>query len=286
MSQGKNVLIAGFGDIGQRLAPLLLKQGAQVTAMRRSPMSAPDGVNVLQGDVTSSQVLLNVAQEHHIQWLYLIVTPQAYTEADYRGTYLAAAQAVATLVEQYQGLEHVVFVSSTSVYAQTQGEWVDESSPTIPQAHSGKVLLASEQVIEQTGIGCNVRFSGIYGPGRNRLIQQVKDGKGSAHKPVQFTNRIHADDCARVLAHVYAMAESGQPLARCYLASDSAPVSMADVKHWIAQRLNLPRDHLQASNVAAGRGSKRCSNQRLLDSGFAFRYPSFKEGYGELLNES
>ena len=97
----------------------------------------------------------------------------------------------------------IVFVSSTSVYGQKDASWVNEDSPAEPVSYSGKRLLEAEQLLlDSPHTICNVRFSGIYGPGRQRLIRQVIEGHGTAKEPLLYSNRIHADDCAGVLAHL------------------------------------------------------------------------------------
>jgi nucleoside-diphosphate-sugar epimerase len=174
----------------------------------------------------------------------------------------------------------IVFVSSTAVYNQMDGSWVDEDSPVEPESYSGKRLLEAEQIIRTSGFtNVVVRFSGIYGPGRNRLIEQVRQGRAS--KSPHFTNRIHADDCAGVIAHLLELRHQNIPLASVYLATDSAPTPMIEVVTWLAKQLGVS-DFLSEDAINE-RGNKRCSNQQLLASGFTFRYPGFKNGYSAML---
>jgi nucleoside-diphosphate-sugar epimerase len=162
------------------------------------------------------------------------------------------------------------------------GSWIDEDSPTEPESFSGKRLLEAEQIILAGGLPATVvRFSGIYGPGRNRLIEQVRQGKASSS--LHITNRIHADDCARVLAHLVELNRCGEKLDDIYLASDSAPTPMIDVVAWLAQQMD--RENFLSPDAVNERGNKRCSNQRLLATGFELRYPSFKDGYVELIKD-
>src|SRR5690606_38400703 len=123
------------------------------------------------------------------------------------------------------------------------------------------------------------RFSGIYGPGRNHLINQVKAGcTGAEH----YTNRIHADDCAGVLVHLCRKHTGGVVLPDLLLASDCEPVASFLINQWLARGMNLAlRDNAATVKRAA---SKRCSNNRLLASGYVFKYPSYRQGYEEVLN--
>ena len=103
------------------------------------------------------------------------------------------------------------FASSTSVYAQHQGEWVDETSPTESESFSGRCIRHGEQLLaDYPWPAVAVRFGGIYGPGRTRLIDSVRDGSASRSPgaPI-YTNRIHRDDCARVLEHLLDLPKEG-----------------------------------------------------------------------------
>ncbi|MXY15834.1 MAG: hypothetical protein F4Y57_02205 [Acidobacteria bacterium] len=129
-------------------------------------------------------------------------------------------------------------------------------------------------VRESAAAAVVVRFAGIYGPGRTRLIERVR-----AHEPggAAYTNRIHRDDCAGVLHHLLRL-ERPLPL---YLAADSEPAKQCAVMGWMAERLGLPAP----SGADAGDASlgKRCRNARLVASGYEFEYPSFREGYGAII---
>jgi len=113
----------------------------------------------------------------------------------------------------------VIWVSSTSVYGNNQGDWVDEASPTHPISFSGKLLLEAEQQIQSLPCAHSiVRFSGIYGPGRTRILSQIKAGVGRAAKPEQWSNRIHSEDCAGVLAHLIERFAQNRPIEPLYTA--------------------------------------------------------------------
>jgi nucleoside-diphosphate-sugar epimerase len=125
-----------------------------------------------------------------------------------------------------------------------------------------------------------VRFSGIYGPGRTRMLDQIIAGKGRPAQPQQWSNRIYSEDCAGVLAHLVRAFDAGKALETLYIATDCAPVTQHDLRIWLAQQLDVELE----DEIVEQKAIRRCSNQRLLDSGYEFLYPSYKEGYQSLID--
>lgn len=278
----ERVLIVGCGDIGRRLALSLPQESYDITGLRRTPPVDESFLRYQACDVTHS-VQLGEVLKQDFSVIVISMTPSERSDAGYQRAYVQTCQNLADAL-QAQSLKPrlLIFVSSSAVYGQVDGSWVDERSPTEPEGFSGKRLLEAESIIQKSGFANTiVRFSGIYGPNRNRLIEQVRQKKASAS--THITNRIHADDCAGSLAHIIELNRNGQHVQPIYLATDSAPVAMIDVVTWLAQQMGVV-DFLSDEAVNE-RGNKRCSNQRLLDSGFVFRYPTFKEGYAAVLEE-
>jgi nucleoside-diphosphate-sugar epimerase len=169
-----------------------------------------------------------------------------------------------------------LFTSSTAVYGQRKGEWVDESSMTEPLRFNGRLLLEAEAIVhEAPETGINVRLSGIYGPGRTRLVRKVWNGEATATS--SWTNRIHLEDCAGVLHHLMRL-ESPEAL---YLGSDDEPVTAAGVVTWLSAELGVAAPPV----AVAERLNKRCRNTRLRDTGYQFEYPTFREGYRPVVQE-
>ncbi len=276
----ERVLIVGCGDIGQRLAACLPQDLYAVTGLRRHPPADLSHLQYRQCNVSDRTQLASVLQEN-FSIIIITMTPSERSDAGYERAYVqACANLVDALSAQSLKPRLLIFVSSSAVYGQMEGEWVDESSPTEPEGFSGKRLLEAEAIIHNSGFeNTVVRFSGIYGPGRNRLIEQVRQSKASASP--HFTNRIHAEDCARCLAHLIDLNRHGKKMEPVYLASDSSPAPMVEVVTWLAQQMSV-KDFLSDS-ATNERGNKRCSNRRLLESGFVFRYPTYKCGYSDLL---
>lgn len=275
------VLFIGCGDIAQRAASEMQAR-YKCFGLRRQPDNLPNYIQPIKGDATNAEQLLSVASEGFDIWIATI-TPGEFTEQAYKDSYLAVAKSISSTISQLQKAPRLVlWVSSTSVYGDFKGDWVSELTQPEPNTFSGKILLAAEKIIQQ--IPCEtsvIRFSGIYGPGRTRLLGQVAAGKGRPSSPEQWTNRVHADDCGGILSHLVEYALSGNPLLPEYLASDSSPVTQHEIRQWLAEQLtvSLVEEEVKASST------RRCDNSRLLASGYQFKYPTFKEGYGRLIND-
>lgn len=290
-----NVLFLGCGDIGLRAIDQLQEKNRQQSAdfvchgARRQVNRLPESLSRSSVDICDSDALKALLDEHRFDAVIVTMTPLAMSDEGYRDSYVAGARALSRAVmgaRQRPAL--VIWVSSSGVYGQDQGEWVDEGSDTLPASYRGKRLLEAEEIIRQLPITSSVvRFTGIYGPGRGRLLQQVREGRLAPPQPVQWSNRIHADDAAGVLAHLLGKFENGEKIEPLYLATDNAPIAIHEVHLWLSRELGLP-DPAPSSTTEPllGRtGNRRCSNRRLRDSGFVFRYPTFREGYRTLLSE-
>ena len=278
-SPAEKLLIVGCGDIGQRLARQISPLGYQVTGLRRQPVTDLPYLRYRQCDVTNAEQLHPLLAEG-FDVIVISMTPAERSDEGYEKAYVnSCRQLISGLQQQIYKPRLIMFVSSTAVYAQQDGSWVDETSPTNPDGFSGKRLLEAEDIILNSDYpGSILRCSGIYGPGRHRLIEQVINQRASASP--HYTNRIHADDCAGVLAHLIELAKR-QTLDPVYLATDSSPTPMREVVSWIAQQLDIS-DFLAADAVNE-RGNKRIGNQRLLSTGYTLRYPDFRAGYSELI---
>jgi nucleoside-diphosphate-sugar epimerase len=273
MKKYTSVLI-GCGDIGVRLAALLHEHDC--TGIRRTPSRLPEGIEGLAADFSDADSLRAALHDREFDYAVLTFTPEAFNEGAYRASYLAGALAC---IEALNIRRKVFFVSSSSVYGEDQGGWVDEDTPLDAQGFSGRVMAEAEQaLLDSTLPACVVRFSGIYGPGRQRLLARVQAGQFS--KKLAYTNRIHVDDCAAVLAHLMAMDAQGLDLHTSYLASDDYPVLNLEVEQWLSEQLRQPGPD---SAETAAPGGKRCSNKRLRDSGFEFTHSDFRSGYLEML---
>ena len=176
-------------------------------------------------------------------------------------------------------------ISSTSVYGQSKGEWVDEHSPAEPKTETGKIIRqAEEMLLADDPNHVVVRFSGIYGPGRERLLKMARQTPVIQSNPPYFTNRIHQDDCAAVLAFLLEQRLAGRRLDSCYLASDDEPAPLWDVIAWLAEQLKCQPPLPQTLDFPDPDRNKRCRNSRLKALGYRLIYPGYKNGYQPLVN--
>ena len=287
-----HILIAGCGDIGTTLGLSLRAAGHRVWGLKRHPDDLPPALEPLAADLADPASL--TALPPALDYIVYSAAAAGFSEALYEAAYVAGVRNLLNALRQAgQQPKRLLFTSSTSVYAQHQGEWVDEDSPAVAESFSGRCIRAGEQLLWDSDWSVVVvRFGGIYGPGRTRLIDSVRDGSATSPVgPPMFTNRIHRDDCARVLEHLLFLPDPA-PL---YLAVDDDPAPLAEVLNWLAIQLGVPEPSVVASpalkpgsNNGSGlasrqRASKRCRNARLRGSGFQFRYPSYRDGYATLL---
>lgn len=271
------ILIVGCGAIGSELAGVLSAQGHDVAGLKRKPpLSAPGSVRYVAADISSPADLADL--DGDFTQAFFIVSPDGRTEQSYRAVYETGLNNLLARLPD----TNWIMVSSTSVYGQSQGEWVDEDSV----AESGNVTSRLIRQAEQRLIALSlanivVRFSGIYGQGREYLLRQAMQAPAIQQTPPYFTNRIHQRDCVGVLAFLLEQSLAGKALAQCYLASDDDPAPMWDVMTWLAERLHCPPPVVRTVGPDAGM-NKRCNNAKLKALGYRFRYPSYKDGYLEL----
>jgi nucleoside-diphosphate-sugar epimerase len=273
----QQILIAGCGDVGSTLGLSLIAAGHKVRGLRRTINQLPAGIQGIAGDLADPASLKGKLGRCDI--LVYCAAASRHDEAGYRSAYVdGLANVLAALPERPH---HLLFTSSSGVYHQADGSWVNESSPTEPARFSGRIMLEAEQQALNSGIDTTlVRFSGIYGPGRNHLINQVRSGLGAPLEPAHYSNRIHRDDCAGVLQHLIGLRLQNRPLHSLYLASDDEPATLHDVMQWLASELGVS---IRETASARRTGSKRCENARLRASGYRFLYPDFRSGYRAVL---
>ena len=188
------MVIAGCGDIGSATGSLLAADGHEVFGIRRSSDPVAAGITPIAADLCEPSTLQSLPNA--IDVLIYAAAADGFDDEAYERAYVTGLRNVLSVLNRAL-LRQVIFVSSTSVYAQDDGGWVDEDSPTLPARFSGLRLLQAEEIVNSLDcVSSVVRFAGIYGPGRTRLLEQVRAGGSCQDEPVQWTNRIHRDDCA------------------------------------------------------------------------------------------
>jgi nucleoside-diphosphate-sugar epimerase len=275
------VLIAGCGYVGEALGERLLADDHEVWGLRRNPRTLPAGIVSISADLAQPEDLADLPGD--IDFVFYLASPNGSEDALYRRAYVEGLRGLIAAFHRTGQKPRLLFASSTAVYRQHDGSWVDESSETAPEHWSGKRLLEGEQLAFQALPSATVvRFGGIYGPRRTQLVDRVREGRAAyrAHPP-QYANRIHRDDCAGALRHLMNLENSDS----IYLAVDNEPAEERAVFLWLAGVMGspVPREAEKAGASKRPRGNKRCRNARLVQSGYTFRYPTFREGYSAVL---
>jgi nucleoside-diphosphate-sugar epimerase len=262
---------------------MLLEEGHEVFGIRRDASRLAPGVQAIEGDVARPESLGPAPPR--VEYAVFAVGADEGSEQAYRRAYLdGLAGFLEWLADEGQRPRRLVMVSSTAVYGQRRGEHIDEDSPTHPTQFHGETLLASEGLLAASGLSTVVaRLGGIYGPGRESLIDRARDGKLQLRPAEHFTNRIHRDDAAGLLRFLlfHPSPES------IYLGVDDEAVEEAELYAWLAKETGVAAPEEAEEDAATNRrrpvGSKRCSNRRLRESGYSFRYPTYRDGYTALI---
>lgn len=272
------VLIAGCGDVGIRAGLALAAAGRRVYGLRRSTAALPAPLQPLSADLTVAASLRELPDD--IVEVLFLPAPGQRDEAAYRNLFVDGLAHLLDALGRRTAVRRLIFVSSSAVYGEHGGAWVDEQTICTPLAFNGRLLLAAEGRLAGVPGAVVARCSGIYGPGRTRVLDQVIDGSARRAAGIaEFSNRIHVDDAAAVLVHLLGL----EVVLPCYVVSDDHPAPLADVQDWIADQLGLPRPAPGPAHNARAVGNKRLANARLRASGYRLSFPDFQAGYAPLL---
>lgn len=274
------VLIAGCGYVGQSTAELFQKAGWEVEGWTATARSAAElsakpyrvrAVDVSQRDEVAAcagqfDVVLHCASSH------------GGGAADYRRIYL---QGLRNLHKVFPHAA-ILFTSSTSVYAQTDGSWVSETSAADPTRETGKVLREAEEFVLHNG-GIVARLAGIYGPNRSALLEKVlRGGAIIDEREPRFINQAHRDDIAAALVRLVecrheweSRKEAGAR--KIFNVVDDEPILQSDCYKWLATKLGRPTPPIGRSTGLRKRGdsNKRVSNKKLRSLGWVPAHPRF-----------
>jgi nucleoside-diphosphate-sugar epimerase len=288
-----NIYIIGCGDIGRRLGLLHQAAGDAVTALTRSAERQARLRNI-----GFEAELLDLDQTHATlpvdtmtpELVYMLAPPPAEGDDDPRTRRLLAA-----LSANHATPDCLVYCSTTGVYGDCGGDWVDETRPRNPQTGRARRRAAAEQNAERWAEANQVRLvilrvPGIYGPGRLPLERLNRNLPVLLESDAPWSNRIHADDLA---AAAFAAA-SDRNAGGIYNVSDGQPTTMTDYFNRVADHLGLPRppqiSRDEAEQVFSPgmlsflRESRRINNHRLLAlEGFKLRYPDLDSGLAACL---
>ena len=282
-----NCLIIGCGYLGLRVAKIWKEQGHCVNALTRKPERAANfaeqGITGIVGDVTQPDSL-NELPAAEIVLVAVGMDRSMYSDIEM--VYVGGLQNVLTKLPNSP--KHLVYVSSTGVYGDFGGDWVDEESTTQPLRPGGEACLKAEQLIRDSELGGQatvLRFAGIYGPDRVPTKQRVEAGDWKKLSSAGFLNLIHVDDGARIVDQV----SKTQPAGETYLVGDGSPVLRRDYYSYIAECLGLeeiPWSETEVDPKAARSGSnKRISNKKLVEQfNVRFDFPDYRAGLKQAMS--
>jgi nucleoside-diphosphate-sugar epimerase len=292
-------LIIGCGYLGKRVAARWLAEGDSVAALTRSPENATGlqahGISPVLGDVIRPETLTALPEVDTVLWAVGWDRSSGISQRD------VYVNGLRNVLEQVSGrAERLIYISSTSVYGQTDGEWIDETSDCNPTQPNGQACRDAENSLApwragggESPVSTILRLSGIYGPGR--LLSKVatlRSGEPLAGNPAAWLNLIHVEDAADAVV-VCAAREIPSPLFRI---SDNEPVPRRAYYSALAELVGAPpprfseEDPSGAAVVGGTRTAglnKRCSNRfarHLLQ--WTPRYPTYREGLAQAVRES
>lgn len=260
----KNILIVGYGYLGREIASRIDRDSYQIFATTRKSerfrQIKKDGVKPVLWDVCGSQP----PPDLELDCLIYCVGYDRTSEQSKRTIYVEGLERTLAAIGK---VNEAIYVSSTSVYGQSDGEWVDEDSPTEPTYDGGKICLEAESKFWSWSAGQAshkvLRLAGIYGPGRvpNRakLEQGVIDVDGES-----YLNLIHVADAAGIIVEL--ISRDGNVASSTFTVSDGVPVQRQDYYRQAAELMGLdpPRFDAPADKQnRRGGGSKRVSNRNL-----------------------
>jgi nucleoside-diphosphate-sugar epimerase len=314
------VLLAGCGDLGTEAGLRFTAAGQRVVGWRRTPEKLPAAIEGVAADLRSRELPPIPADTTAV---VVAIAADSPAEDAYRTAYVdGLSNVLDAVLTSGASVRRILFVSSTAVYGDADGGWIDERTTPEPGGFSGRIIREAEELLYSrlrgTGITPVVlRLGGIYGPGRTRLIDQVRGGTAVIPAASRFTNRIHRDDAAAAIVHLCTMDAVPAP---AYLGVDNEPAELGEVLAFLAAELGLPRPASESAPSAGGGsasggsadggsaggasatdpgpsasggepsrgepsrgGNKRVSSGLLRSTGFEFQYPSFREGYRAVL---
>lgn len=259
--------ILGCGYLGKQMAIHWKSAGHFISATTRQAERLNE-LKPLVNDVflLSQRVSLNLFLEKQ-EALLISVAPQSRSE--YLSTYLHTAQTIALLSPFAIDLRQIIYISSTSVYGEYQGNWVYESTPANPLNEFSQILYETEQVLLGLKIPvCLLRLGEIYGPGReitNRLRRtQGTNLPGTGN---QFTNVIHLEDCIRAIDFAFQ-----QPLQGIYNLCNDLHIPRKELYEQLCKEAKLLPAKWNNQGQGLHGGNKKVSNEKIKSKGFIFKH--------------
>jgi nucleoside-diphosphate-sugar epimerase len=275
------VVIAGCGFLGEAAAAFFSESGWEVLGIRSRVHSLPS-LSSKSYEIRALDIAGPFTIEptwRHVDALVHCAGPEQATAESYRLVYVEGLRNACHAFAPRQ----VIFTGSTSVYAQTDGSWVDETSETQPNRETGHILLEAEAIALNAG-GLVTRLSGLYGPGRSVLMRKflageaVLEGEGN-----RWVNQVHRDDAARAIVQL--IKRRARP--GIYNVTDNTPATQLQVYSWLADHFHRPLPSFGPADLQRKRGwtSKRVSNRKLREADWQPLFPAYRDAIPSLIEK-
>lgn len=282
-------LIFGCGYLGRRVAERWVAAGDRVVAVTRSKKNAEAfstaGIESLVANVTLPETLTQLPES---DTLLFAVGYDRSADASIHEVY---AEGFARVLEAVPAAtQRVVYISTTGVYGDADGDWVDEQTPPAPSRDGGKASLAAEQVLAASPWGDRssaLRLAGIYGPDRLPYLAKLKAGEPLAASPGGWLNLVHVDDAATA---TLAAADAASAHA-VVCVSDGSPPLRADYYAEVARWLGAPTPTFVDPPSGSPRAARATASKRVRNTVLTgnlcvqLAYPTYREGLAAILAE-
>lgn len=281
-----HIHIAGLGFTGGAIAERLIARGWTVSGCNRSGSSAVAGMDVRAVDVLRPESLTNLKDLPPVDFMVCALSGTGHRDsAAYRSVYVEGPSRIADAL-RWRGARRMVFLGSTGVYGGAEGDWVTEETEPEPSHRAGEVQLAAEAALRDAAEEVSVlRLSGLYGPGRTRLIRQALRRRPFL-KPDLWSNQIHRDDVAGAVEFLLTR---GDPLPGLLLLSDDRPALRREIFTWVREQCGCPEgciDEDHPDRATRDRGNKRVSNRLLRSLGVPLMYSDYRLGLAAYLPQN
>ena len=278
-------LIFGCGYLGLRVAKKAVKAGHCVWATTRNTGKTGSlsrlGVQPIVADWTDRRTLCAIPEVDQI------LVAVSYDRHSGQGRMESQVGGLRNLLETTPPDTKICYISTTGVYHQTGGQWVDETSPTRPVRLGGKAHLAAESLLHRMRPDSDwtiLRLAGIYGPGRVPRAADVLAGRPIAAPQDGFLNLIHVDDAADAILATWCGSER-----RLYVVADDQPTVRGEFYREIARQCRVSEPLFVTPEVDApvrmrSESNKRVWNRRMkLDLLPRLRFPTCRDGLASIL---
>lgn len=282
----RKLLIVGCGYVGVATADLFHQNGWAVDGWTASAASAQELANkpyrVRALDVTDLAAVKREQDDYDA--MIQCVSSRGGDANDYRKIYLGGARNLSIVFDKAL----LLFTSSTSVYAQRDGEWVSELSPSDPERETARVLRETEDLVLGAR-GVIARLGGIYGPGRSALLRKLLAGTAAINpEEPRYLNQVHRDDVASALFLLVAQnldhtTTPPAPAIGIFNVTDNRPLTERECYEWLASHLAraVPPTGKTGAERKRGNTNKRVSSEKLLALNWSPRFPDFRAGMRE-----